>query len=218
MPARRDPAPATAAAPPVPLRCIPTVRSVETYDLVLVGGVPGAGKSTAIAGATDDLAHVRAVDPEHVTWWLRRRLPSQTPYRSYRWAVHLLHTLRVLVHLLNGPVVGRRLVVHDPGTRLRRRSLFLGLARLAGWRTVLLYVDVDRPAAQDGQRRRGRVVRSFDEHWQNWEQLRPALIAEPSAQSSAQPSADPGSHPGAEPVRLVDRTEAATVLRRLCTA
>ena len=214
MPARRDPAPATAAPSPVPIRCVPTARSAETYDLVLVGGVPGAGKSTAIARATDDLAHVRAVDPEHVTWWLRRRLPPQTPYRSYRWEVHLLHTVRVLIHLLNGPVVGRRLVVHDPGTRLRRRSLFLGLAHLAGWRTVLLYVDVDRPAAQDGQRRRGRVVRSFDEHWQSWEQLRPALIAQPSAE----PSAEPGSHAGAEPVRLVDRTEAATVLRRLCTA
>ena len=46
------------------------------YDLVLVGGVPGAGKTTAIARATDDLAHVRAIDPEHVTWWLRQRLPD----------------------------------------------------------------------------------------------------------------------------------------------
>ena len=50
-----------------------------SYDLVLVGGVPGAGKSTAIARATDDLAHVGSVDPEHVSWWLRRRLPAEVP-------------------------------------------------------------------------------------------------------------------------------------------
>lgn len=171
-----------------------------THDLVLVGGVPGAGKSTAIARATDDLDHVAAVDPEHVTWWLRSRLPAAVPYRAYRWLVHLLHTLRVLVLLVNGPRPGRRLVVHDPGTRARRRSLYLSLAQLAGWRTVLLYVDVDRPAAQDGQLRRGRVVRSFDEHWASWQRLRPALVDTSDT----------------DPVMLVDRDEAAATLRRLC--
>ncbi|HEY5784560.1 MAG TPA: hypothetical protein VIT65_07280 [Microlunatus sp.] len=175
-----------------------------------MGGVPGAGKTTAIAQATDDLAHVGAIDPEHVSWWLRRRLPARVPYRAYRWIVHLGHTLRVLLHLLNGPVVGRRLVIHDPGTRAGRRRLFLGLAHLAGWRTVLLYVDVDRPAAQAGQLRRGRVVRSFDEHWQNWLRIRPALMAAPDQIVPA--GAD------AEPVILTDRTHAADVLRRLCLA
>ena len=166
-----------------------TAARTGGFDLVVVGGVPGAGKTTAIAQATDDLAHVSSIDPEHVSWWLRTRLPG-VPYRRYRWLVHLTHTLRILVHLLNGPTVGRRLVVHDPGTRLGRRRLFLGLARLSGWRTVLLYVDVDRPAAQDGQRRRGRVVRSFDEHWQSWERLRPTLVAAPPADPA---SADPAS-------------------------
>jgi hypothetical protein len=183
-----------------------------TYDLVLVGGVPGAGKTTAIARATDDLDCVRAIDPEHVTWWLRRRLPEPVPYRAYRWLVHLLHTLRVLVHLLNGPVAGRRLVVHDPGTRIRRRSLFLGLAHLAGWRAVLLYVDVDRSAAQIGQLRRGRVVRSFEEHWESWQHLRPSLDA--AARDLV--AADGPSSDGSDPILLVERTEAADVLRRLC--
>ena len=124
--------------------------------------------------------------------------------------MHLGHTLRVLGHLLNGPVAGRRLVVHDPGTRAGRRRLFLGLAHLAGWRTVQLYVDVDRPVAQDGQLRRGRVVRSFDEHWQSWLRIRPALTASPAQQL-------PADREG-EPVVLTDRADAADVLRRLCLA
>jgi len=179
-------------------------RTGVTYDLVLVGGVPGAGKTTAIALATDDLAHVRAIDPEHVTWWLRRRLPTRVPYRAYRWLVHLLHTLRVLIHLLDGPRPGRRLVVHDPGTRASRRSLFLRMAHLAGWRTVLLYVDVDRAAARSGQLQRGRVVRTFEEHWASWQHLRPALDV--AARTESVP----------DPVVLAERADAADVLRRLC--
>ena len=187
-------------------RDLPAAHADHPYDLMLVGGVPGAGKTTAIARATDDLAHVRAVDPEHVTWWLRHRLPVTTPYRAYRWLVHLVHTLRALVLLLDGPRPGRQLVVHDPGTRAGRRRLFLRLAHLAGWRTVLLYVDVDRSVAQEGQRRRGRVVRSFDEHWTSWQRLRPALDLAAKEQ---------------EPVHrviLVERAEAPRILRRLCQA
>lgn len=192
-------------------RGLPGVQVDRRYvdqlcDLVLVGGVPGAGKTTAIARATDDLAHVRTVDPEHVTWWLRHRLPVTTPYRAYRWLVHVLHTLRVLVLLLDGPRAGRRLVVHDPGTRPGRRRLYLRLAHLAGWRTVLLYVDVDRSLAQEGQRRRGRVVRSFDEHWASWQHLRPTLDV-------AAQQGDP-----VDRVILVERADASDVLRRLCLA
>lgn len=197
-------------------------RPDAAYDLVLVGGVPGAGKSTAIAQATDDLDHVRAVDPEDISWWLRRQLPAGTPYHSYRWLVHFLHTVRVLIQLLQGPAAGRQLVVHDPGTRVRRRGLFLALAHLAGWRTVLLYVDVDRSAAQDGQRRRGRVVESFDEHWHSWQALRPQLVA--NAEQSGPPRADQATQVGStlarsEPsdaVLLVDRATAARTLRQLC--
>lgn len=178
---------------------------VSSYDLVVVGGVPGAGKTTAIARATGDLGGVVALDPEHVTGWLRGRLPARVSYRAYRWLVHLLHTVRVLGMLVIGPRAGRRLVVHDPGTSVGRRGFIVGLARLAGWRIALVYVDVDRSAAQDGQRRRGRVVRSFDRHWATWQQLRPALAG--------------GVGRGwEEPVLLVDRDEAASVVRALCGA
>lgn len=190
-------------------QCDP-VRQVTTGGLVLVGGVPGAGKSTAIARATAGLDHVTTVDPEHVSGWLRSGLPSRFPYRSYRWIVHTTHTIRVLVHLLHGPPPGRRLVIHDPGTRPRRRSVFLALARWAGWRPTLLYVDIDRPTAQEGQRIRGRVVRSFDEHWQSWENLRPVLAAEARRPTDA-------LRPSAEPVLLVGRAEASDALRYLCS-
>lgn len=198
------PAGSTTAGPLPIRRDAADARTGVTYDLVLVGGVPGAGKTTAIALATDDLAHVRAIDPEHVTRWLRPRLPGQVPYRAYRWLVHLLHTVRVLIHLLDGPAAGRQLVVHDPGTRARRRSLFVQLARLAGWRTVLLYVDVDRAAARSGQVQRGRVVRRFEEHWTSWQHLRPTLDAAAHDSSAA------------DPVLLAERMDAADVLRRLC--
>lgn len=181
-----------------------------SYDLVLVGGVPGAGKTTAIARACDDLHHVTAIDPEHITWWLRRHLPPAVPYSGYRWLVHLVHTLRVLVLLATGPRAGRQLLIHDPGTRGRRRALLYLLMRLAGWRAILVYLDVDRQAAQDGQIRRGRVVRSFEAHWHRWHQLRPALLGQ------APTGSDVAS--GSAPVLLVDRADAAAVLRRICRA
>lgn len=176
-------------------------------DLVIVGGVPGAGKSTAIAQAARGLDHVVAIDPEQVSGWLRGRLPQSVPYRRYRWVVHSVHTARIVARLLAGPVPGRRLVIHDPGTRIRRRLLLLALARRAGWRVTELYVDVDRAAAREGQQRRGRVVGSFEQHWQSWLRLRPALIGQPCDAGRVRPL---GS------VMLVDRSHAADVLRRLC--
>lgn len=203
--------------------CPDAARPEVSYDLVLVGGVPGAGKTTAIAQACHDLDHVRTVDPEQIAQYLHR-LPARVPYRAFRWLVHLLHTLRVLVHLIGGPVDGRRLVVHDPGTRARRRSLYLRLAHLRGWRTVLLYIDVDRSTAREGQLRRGRVVRSFDEHWARWQHLRPALEAAADRRIGSHGRGTPAdqdqAHDQADKdlVVLVDRAEAATVLRRLAAA
>lgn len=51
------------------------------YDLVMVSGVPGAGKTTAIALATRDLSLVDALDPEQVSGWLHRQLPTGLPWK-----------------------------------------------------------------------------------------------------------------------------------------
>lgn len=173
---------------------------MSSYSLVWVGGVPGAGKTTAIRAGVEP-AGAETIDPEQVTRWLAHRLP-QLEYRSYRWIVHTAHTLRVIGRLLRGPSAGRVVVIHDPGTRILRRQLFAGLARATGWHAVLLYLDVDRAVAQDGQRRRGRVVRSFDAHWRAWERERPGLAARTLSSTG-------------EPVLLVERAEATMVLRTL---
>ena len=177
-----------------------TVRSADFFvaprpgpDLVLVGGVPGAGKSTAIRQATADQSAVRSLDPEQLQDRIRNLLPTEVPYRTYRSLVHVLHTLRVFLHLLQGPGSGPRLVVHDPGTRRRRRRLFVTLARARGWRTTLLYIDVDRAAARSGQWERGRVLdaSAFDRHWQRWERLR-SRLAGTEGWRSGRPQADLG--------------------------
>jgi predicted kinase len=176
-------------------------KDLVLVDLVLVGGVPGAGKSTAIR-AVGPLAGVTVLDPDHVRVWLAARLPAGLPYRSYRLLVHLVHTARVIGSLWTGPLPGRTLVVHDPGTRGHSRPLFSWLAKRRGWRTASLWIDVDRRAAQDGQVRRGRVVRrtAFERHWRRWQRLRPTLSR----------AAD-GAH-----VIVVSRSSAAAALMRLC--
>lgn len=179
-------------------------RTAGGLDLILVGGVPGAGKTTAIAAATAGLPEITVLDPERLHHAIRGAVPAWLPYRAYRVLIHTGHTLAVLWHLLLGPT-GGRLVVHDPGTRRRRRQLFLALADLRGWRSTLVYVDVDRTAARTGQFVRGRVLRpaAFDRHWLRWQQVRDTL---------GQP--DPSDGPAE---LLVGRREAASVLRRLCT-
>ncbi len=189
---------------PTPSRIGPA-PAAQPGELIVVGGVPGAGKSTAIARATAGLGGVRVVDPEQVSGWLGQRLPASVPYRRYRWIVHTAHAVRTVAQLLAGASSSGRLVLHDPGTRFRRRRTLIALARRAGWRVTELYIDVDRASAQEGQWRRGRVVRSFDKHWQNWLSLRPGL-------AGALSGSDDGS------VLLVDRQNAAEVLRQLCVS
>lgn len=174
--------------------------------VVLVGGVPGAGKTTAIARVAAELPAVDALDPESFTEVLRRRLPKDTEYAAYRPLVHTLHALHVLLVLLRGPVPGRTLVVHDPATRPRRRRLFAWLARSRGWEPVLLYVDVPRVLAETGQVLRGRVVDpvSFAGHWSRWEALRGELAGAPDTLDGARWSE----------VLVTDRARAAGLLRQ----
>ena len=181
--------------------------SGPTARVVLVGGVPGAGKTTAIARVVADRTDVDALDPEAFRDRIGRRLPDGTAYEAYRPLVHVLHALRVLVALLRGPVSGRTLVVHDPATRPRRRRLFAWLARTCGWEPVLLYVDVPRALAEAGQVLRGRVVdpASFAGHWARWEALRGQVTGAPDALDGALWSQ----------VVLTDRERVAADLHRL---
>jgi hypothetical protein len=181
-------------------------RPESAARVVVVGGVPGAGKTTAIAQVAADRPDVDGLDPEAIRDRISRVLPKGTAYATYRPLVHVMHTLRVLVVLLRGPVPGRTLVVHDPATRPRRRWLFAWLARARGWDPVLLYVDVPRTLAETGQVLRGRVVdpASFAGHWTRWEALRAELTGAPDGLDGARWSE----------VLLTDRDGASWALRR----
>ncbi|NNG18017.1 AAA family ATPase [Naumannella sp. ID2617S] len=143
-------------------------------DLIVLAGIPGAGKTTALQGVGGTEA-VRVLDPEPHRDRLARVLPG-VRYRHCRWLVHTLHHLQVLFATLRGPVRGRTLLVHDPGTRRWSRRLLARLAQVRGWRAGLVVVDVPRAEAIAGQVARGRVVRpaSFDGHWHRWAELRDA--------------------------------------------
>jgi predicted kinase len=187
-----------------------TGRPDPMARVVLIGGVPGAGKTTAIARVAADRPDVDALDPEAFRDRIARLLPAGTAYATYRPLVHVLHALWVLVVLLRGPVSERTLVVHDPATRPRRRWLFASLARARGWDPVLIYVDVPRTLAEAGQVQRGRVVdpASFAGHWARWEALRKELTGNPDAIDGARWSE----------VVLTDRDQAARELRRAVAA
>ena len=140
--------------------------------MLLVVGIPGAGKTTLIArifGAGG--AEVLDTEPIRARW--RERLGTRRGYRLYRPLVHLEHYLRI-VHFLGaeGP-----LVVHETGTRgwLRRRLVRRAVAR--GRRVHLLALDVPRSVAERGQASRGRRIRegSMERHARGFALLRRAL-------------------------------------------
>jgi predicted kinase len=150
----------------------------ERPHLLLLGGVPGAGKSTLIRQVADRNPDVRTLDPETSARWLEARLP-QVPYGLYRPLVHLWHAAVTLALVMLGPTLDRRtLLVHDPATRPGRRELLGRIARARGWRTSLVMIDVPRTAAIDGQHARGRMVRSraFERHWRRWSGDQPRLL------------------------------------------
>lgn len=149
-------------------------------NLIVVAGVPGAGKSTAlreIAAVAEAAPGLRILDSDIQRHWLAARLPARTPYGWYRPCVHLAHQVSVAGQVVAGPNRRdgrpRRLIVHDPGTRPWWRRGLVTLARVRGWRAELVFVEVSRREALGGQLARGRVVReaSFEAHWHRGQRL-----------------------------------------------
>ncbi|SKC71197.1 AAA family ATPase [Krasilnikoviella flava] len=186
-----------------------TGRSAEEATFVLVGGVPGAGKSTALAWVAALLPRARVLDSEAARRDLRGRVPRGVPYAVYRPVVHARHLAGVARAVLAGPPDGAHgdgagvLVVHDPATSRARRWWWAFLARRAGWRPVLVMVDAERAEALSGQEARGRLVRAraFARHWRRWAAQRAGLVA-----------ASGGSAGGWSQVLVVGRQEAVGAL------
>lgn len=154
---------------------------------VVVGGVPGAGKSTALL----PYRHVRGVhviDPDQLRPRLRHRALVHTVHQSLVWGA-----------VLAGPSVVGTLLIQDTATRTRRREALLRTAVARGWDTHLILIDVTREQARAGQEVRGRISppAAFDRHWQRWARLRRNL-----------------GEVGVPP-RLVTRDEVAEVLEEI---
>jgi AAA domain len=178
----------------------PGVLRLPPAALLVVAGVPGAGKTSLLSRV--DAPGSLVLDPEPIRTRLQRLL-DPLPYRLWRPLVHAGHGLRVLLAL-----PGRRgLLVHDTGTRGWRRRLLACLARRCGRTGHLLLLDVGAEAALEGQQARRRAIRrsAFATHWRNWRRLRAGFP----------PRGDPsGLHAeGWASVRLLDRPAADRLVR-----
>lgn len=197
MRALPEPAPGPVSPGPVSPGPVGAVLTYPAGSVVVVGGIPGAGKSTLIRRAVP--TGVTTLDAETVRKRYQRRLSSRVPYRWYRPVVHLEFYLRLVVALLRPGT----LVVHETATRRRARRAIAGLARLRHGRPHLLLLDTTVDDALRGQHERGRVVRpgSMGRHQQRWGVLRDALDVDPGALE----------HEGWAGTTVLDRRAAAQV-------
>ncbi|WP_349827266.1 AAA family ATPase [Brevibacterium litoralis] len=165
--------------------------------LVLLGGVPGAGKTQTLRSLRAAHSGIRTNDPERWRSRIERFLPH-VPYPVIRPIVHVLghlDALRLVLGSVDVPVV-----LHDPGTRRWTRRAIVTLAHARGRRPSAVYLDVPRDQALTGQRDRGRIVRSraFDRHWTHWQTIRTRIRA----------GRPPGDGERWASVHLVDREHA----------
>jgi predicted kinase len=121
--------------------------------VVVVAGVPGAGKTTLIR---------RAVDRDGT------RVVDTDDHRRGRLA-YVRHYLRIAV-----AIAGRRpAVIHSRGTHPAARRTIATLAALRGRPAHLVMLDAGRDEAEAGQRARGRTVApaEMDRQVARWRRL-----------------------------------------------
>jgi AAA domain len=112
--------------------------------VVVVAGVPGAGKTTLIRRAVDP-AVVQVVDTED------RREAGRGGGVARLYGGHYAR--------IAAAIAGRRpVVIHSRGTSGLPRRAIAVLAGLRGRPAHLILLDVDRETAEASQRRRGRTV------------------------------------------------------------
>ncbi|AEH08637.1 AAA family ATPase [Candidatus Protofrankia datiscae] len=176
------PEPTHAGDPAGDPACAGWTLRYPTGTVLIVAGIPGAGKSTLIrrvfGGSTDPRTQAwgtgpLVLDSADIRTALRARLGRRLPYRLYRPAVHVAHYARIAGMTLRR---GESLVVHECGTRRWARRAITGLARLRHRPVHLILIDTPSADALAGQRARGRSVRSraFRRHERSWARLRDA--------------------------------------------
>jgi predicted kinase len=162
-----------ALAPRRPRRITHELR-YPTDALLVVAGLPGAGKSTLIRRLfPPDGSDPRTLDPETIRARWQRLLRTRRGYRLYRPLVHLEHYLRFALAMRRpGP-----LVLHDTATRGWARRALARLAAIHGRPAHLLFLDVDPAEAVRGEHARGRRVRraTMARHAAAWARLRARL-------------------------------------------
>jgi predicted kinase len=124
--------------------------------VVVVAGLPGAGKSTLIRRAVDRET-VRVVDTDD----------QRSAGRRASYVRHYAHMLAA--------VWGRQpVVIHSRGTLGTLRRLITLASSLRGRPAHLILLDAPREAAEEGQARRGRRVSRarMDREAARWERLR----------------------------------------------
>jgi predicted kinase len=137
--------------------------------LVVIGGLPGSGKTSLLRRLVHADPGVTALDSELLTDRLRDA-GVRVPYRLLRPWVHTWHRWRVLRAVVGpAPVV----VLTDPWTSPRWRATVLRTARLSGRTVRLVLLDVAPELAERGQRDRGRAMApgSMRRHVARWRDL-----------------------------------------------
>jgi predicted kinase len=109
--------------------------------VVVVAGVPGAGKTTLIRRAVDR-GVARVIDTDDRREAGRRRL------------LYAGHYARIVAAVASG----RPVVIHSRGTHPAARRAIAALATLRGRPAHLVMLHAEREEAEAGQRTRGRTV------------------------------------------------------------
>ncbi|CAL9357915.1 hypothetical protein SUDANB95_00605 [Actinosynnema sp. ALI-1.44] len=148
-----------------------TVVAVAPRSLVVLAGLPGAGKTTMLADVDTGGAAAVVLDSDQVRGYLRSVLPASLPYRFYRPLVHLVHRLRILWFAL---FTSGLLLVHEPSTRPTTRAGLVAVGVVSRRPRHFLWLDATAEQALSGQVRRGRLIRSrsFSRHVKRAARLR----------------------------------------------